>query len=125
MKLKEKNVKVIKEIGIKISNKIKGKSKPDGFAEHLSEIRKGSNNPMSKKLDNPIYIVDCNTHKRLKGSFIYGYQIDDFLNKRNAWSNVKKAINHVNMRNGSNRDFQVCYGYYWLTWKFAQNYPLE
>lgn len=122
---KYKTKQDIKEIGNKISNKLKGKCKPKGFAEHLSEIRIGSNNPMAKPLSNPIYVIDCNTHKRLKGCFIYGYQINTFLNKDNAWSNVKKAINHINMRKGSNRDFQVCYGYYWLTWEYAQKYPLE
>ena len=122
---KYKSKDEIKEIGIKISNKTKGKSKPKGFSEHLSEIRKGNNNPMAKAFDNPIYIVDCNTNKRLKGSFIYSYQINDFLNKHNAWSNIKKAVNHINMRNGAKYKFQVCYGYYWLTWNYAKDYPLE
>lgn len=122
---KYKTEQEIKEIGNKISNKLKGKSKPKGFAEHLSNIRKGSSNPMAKMLPYPIYIVDCNTHKRIKGSFIYGYQVNEFLNKDNAWSNIKKAVNHINVRNGSKRHFQVCYGYYWLTWKYAKDYPLE
>lgn len=122
---KYKTKEEIKEIGIKISNKTKGKKKPKGFAEHLSEIRKGTNNPMCKPLDNKIYAVDCNTHIRVNGSFNYAFEIDEFLTLKNAWSNVKKAINHVNRRNGSNRDYQVCYGYYWLTWENAKFYPLE
>lgn len=88
---KYKSSNEIKEIGIKISNKLKGRKKPKGFAEHLSEIRKGSNNPMAKPLESPIYIVDCNTCKRLKGSFMYGYQINEFLGIDKAWSNVKKS----------------------------------
>lgn len=122
---KYKNENDIKDIGNKISNKLKGKAKPKSFAENLSKIRKGSNNPNVKMLEHPIYIVDCNTHKRLKGSFIYGYQINDFLGIKNAWSNIKKAINHINMRNGSKYRYQVCYGYYWLTWDCAKNFSLE
>lgn len=122
---KYKSENDIKEIGNKISNKLKGKSKPEGFAENLSKIRKGSNNPNAKGLEHPIYIVDCNTQKRLKGFFAYSYQIDNFLCKKNAWSNIKKAINHINMRNGSRHRYQVCYGYYWLTWDCAKDYPLE
>ena len=122
-KYKSKND--MEEIGNKISNKLKGKPKPEGFAEHLSMIRKGSNNPMAKELERHIYIVDCNTQKRLKAVFTYSYQIDDFLCKKGAWSNVTKAINHINRRNGSKRHYQVCYGYYWLTWECAKDYPLE
>ena len=29
------------------------------------------------------------------------------------------------MRNGSKYHYQVCYGYYWLTWDCAKDYPLE
>lgn len=122
---KYKSSEEIKNLGIKISNKLKGKSKPKGFAEHLSKIRKGSGNPMARPLDTPIYCININTHKRLKGFFMYGYQINQFLNTKNAWSNVKKAINHPNNRNGSHLDYQVCYGYYWLTWEYAKNYQIE
>lgn len=122
---KYKSESDIEKIGEKISNKLKGKSKPKGFSEHLSEIRKGSNNPSAKMLEHPIYIVNCNTNKRLKGSFIYGYQMNNFLGIKNAWSNIKKAINHKNMRNGSKYHYQVCYGYYWLTWDYAKEFSLE
>lgn len=80
---------------------------------------------MAKPLESPIYIVDCNTCKRLKGSFMYGYQINEFLGIDKAWSNVKKALNKVNYRNGTKHDYQVCYGYYWLTWINAKKYSLE
>lgn len=113
------------EIGTKISDALKGKSKPEGFAEHLSEIRKGLGNPGCKKLDEPIYAVDIYTEKRKLKSFDYAFQIDEFLKRNKAWSNVRKAINHVNMRNGSKLKYQVCYGYYWLTWNNAKNFESE
>ena len=115
----------IKSINEKISIALKGRPKPKGFAEHLSKIRKGSKNPNAKQFNKPLYIVDYKTNKRLKGVFIYGYQVDEFIGVYNAWSNVKKAINHKNKRNGTKRHFQVCYGYYWLTWDYAKEYQLE
>ena len=122
----KKNCPVINFDAFQVYKEInKGTAKPEGFAENLAKTRKGSNNPNAKGLEHPIYIVDCNTQKRLKGFFAYSYQIDDFLCKKNAWSNVKKAINHINMRNGSQHRYQVCYGYYWLTWDCAKDYPLE
>ena len=115
----------IKEIGAKISNALKGKSKPDGFAEHLSEIRKGLGNPGCKKLEEPIYAIDAYTEKRKLGGFEYGFQVNKFVKHKNAWSNIKKAINHINMRNGARFKYQVCYGYYWLTWNNAKNFESE
>lgn len=115
----------IKEIGVKISNAIKGKSKPDGFAEHLSEIRKGLGNPGCKKLDEPIYAVNMYTQRRVNKTFEYGFEINTFVHKHNAWSNVKKAINHISARNGFRGQFQQCYGYWWLTWEYAQHYTEE
>lgn len=38
-----------KRVGLKISNALKGKRKPAGFAEAMSEKRKGLNNPMGGK----------------------------------------------------------------------------
>lgn len=38
---------------------------------------------------------------------------------------LKKALNKVNYRNGTKHDYQVCYGYYWLTWINAKKYSLE
>lgn len=113
------------KINAKISDALKGKSKPEGFAEHLSEIRKGIGNPGCKKLDSPIYAVDAHTEKRILGGFEYGFQVNEFVKRNNAWSNVKKAINHINMRNCSKFKYQVCYGYYWLTWENAKEFESE
>ena len=112
----------IKTIGEKISKALKGKPKSKKFAENLSENRKGLGNPRAKKLKEPIYAINYISRKKIRKAFYYGFEIDNFLNKENAWSNIKKAINHINMRNGSNLDFQVCYGYYWLTKEYADNY---
>lgn len=119
---KYKNDTEIKTIGEKISRALKGKPKSKKFADNLSTSRKGLGNPGTKKLNEPIYAVNYISRKKLKKVFYYGFEINEFLNKGNAWSNVRKAINHINRRNGSNLDFQVCYGYYWLTKEYADNY---
>lgn len=77
------------EIGKKISKQLKGRKKPEGFAEHLSNIRKGKNNPMAKKFNIPI-----GAYKgfNLIKKFNYSYEINNFLNKNNAWSNIKKVL---------------------------------
>ena len=113
------------EIGTKISNALKGKSKPDGFAENLSEQRKGLGNPGCKKLEEPIYAVNIETQRRVNKKFEYGFEVNAFVHKHNAWSNVKKAINHISTRNGFKGQFQQCYGYWWLTWDCAQRYLEE
>lgn len=120
-----KNEDEIKTINEKISIALKGRPKPKGFAEHLSEIRKGSKNPMAKEFEKPIYIIDYRTNKRLKGCFIYGFQINEFIGVNDAWSNVKRVINKLNRGNGIKRKFQSAYGYYWLTWEYAKNYSIE
>lgn len=73
-------------IGKKISKKLKGKKKPIGFADHLSFIRKGANNPMAIKRNIGIYyknelVCKCN----------YAFEINEFFNKQ-IWSNIYKYI---------------------------------
>lgn len=89
------------EIGKKISNAIKGHKKPNGFSEHLSEIRQGSNNPMAKKFDK---ILGCYKGNELITTFNYSYEIDNFIGKKGAWSNIKKSFNKINSKP---------YGYIW------------
>ena len=91
-----------KEIGYKISLKNKGRKKPEGFAEHLSAIRKGKNNPMAKKL---MYKVGCYKGFDLVKVFEYAYEIDNFIGTKGAWSNIKKVLN-------KKLDY-VPYGYNW------------
>lgn len=64
--------------------------KPEGFAEHLSAIRKGKNNPMAKKL---MYKVGCYKGFDLVKVFEYAYEIDNFIGTKGAWSNIKKVLN--------------------------------
>ena len=64
-------------IGLKISNKLKGKKKPVGFAEHLSKIRKGINNPMAKEL-NPK--IAC--YKGFDLIKVFNYSFEMFFKRR-------------------------------------------
>lgn len=87
--IKHKSNNDKKEIGIKISIKNKGRKKPEGFAEHLSNIRKGKNNPMAKPFINK---VGAYLNGELIKTFNYSYEIDDFFEKKGAWSNIKKVL---------------------------------
>ena len=73
---KYKTEEEIKSIGQKVSNKLKGKKKPESFGKHLSEIRKGAGNPMAKKL-NPKIVAYSNF--KAVASFNYGFEINNFI----------------------------------------------
>lgn len=109
-------------IGDKISNKLKGKSKPKGFAEHLSEIRKGLGNPGVKKLDNPVYAYNVYSKLLIKKPFNYGFEINNFLHRKNAWSNVAKVINKKPTASYCKNKYRSCFGFYWLTYEYAKEY---
>lgn len=96
-----KDNKNIQNIGIKISNALKGKKKPKGFAENLSNNRKGCLNPGSKRFNSPVFCTD--SANNVIAEFNYSFEIDKWLNKQ-AWSNISRAINNPNRK---------CYGYYW------------
>lgn len=85
-----------------ISFKLKGKPKPEGFGKHLSKMRKGKNNPMCKPFDEKIA---CFTKD---GKFIklfdYSFEIDEFIGKTGAYSNIKRQIDIPN---------RFPYGYMW------------
>lgn len=90
------------EIGRKISNKLKGKPKPIGFAEHLREIRQGINNPMCIPFKNKII---CFTKDNiLVKKFNHSFEIDNFIGVKGAYSNIKKQIGIPN---------RFPYGYIW------------
>lgn len=76
-------------IGRKISNAIKGRKKPKGFVEHLSAIRKGKNNPMAQRLEIKIGAYKENN---LIKSFEYGFEINEFIGSKSAYSNVHKVL---------------------------------
>lgn len=118
---KYKTEEEVKNIGNKISKAVKGKSKPDGFGEHLSRIRKGLGNPAAKKLKEPIYAYNVITNTLLPTPFTYAFEINEFLN-RNAWSNVKKQINKLNNRNGAKTKYGTVNGFSWLTYEYAKEY---
>lgn len=90
------------EIGRKISIKNKGKKKPEGFGERLSALRKGNGNPMCKPFKTPI---GCFKNDKLIKVFYYTFEIDNFLNKKGAWSNVKKVLDC--------KYIGIPYGYNW------------
>lgn len=112
----------IKEIGIKISKAIKGKAKPEGFAEHLSNIRKGLGNPMCKKFKEPIYAYDVVKKVLIETPFNYGFEIENFLNCHNEWSNIKKRINKINNRRGAKTKYATARGFSWLTYEYAKEF---
>lgn len=98
---KYKTKEDISEIGKKVSKKLKGRKKPDGFAEHLSIIRKGINNPAAKPLSRKIRAYSNNV---LVKEFNYGFEINDFIGSKHAYSNVVKTFNTHNS----------AYGYKWV-----------
>lgn len=75
------------EIGFKISKKLKGKKKPEGFGEHLSKIRKGANNPMAIKQK-----IGMFKNNKLIKVFSYGYEINEYFNNKHAYSNIAKVL---------------------------------
>ena len=101
---KYKSDEEINIIGKKISEKLKGRKKPKGFAEHLSNIRKGINNPMVKGLDKKVgaYKGDL-----LVKTFKYGFEINEFIENKYAYSNVAKVLSG-----------KLKYKPYGFTWKY-------
>lgn len=81
-----------KAIGNKISNILSGKSKPDGFAEHLSDIRTGKGNPMAKVLNPKIVVLKSTNNNSIIRSFNYVFEINAFLDDAHAGSNIVKQL---------------------------------
>lgn len=81
------------ETGKKISLKLKGIKKPQGFSQHLSDIRHGLNNPNAKGISIGWIVVDE------KILFKYGFEINNFINKKDAYGNVYKHF--INKRTGN------------------------
>lgn len=71
-------------LGQKISDALKGKKKPEGFAQHLSDIRKGLNNPATKEISIG-WIVADKTYL-----FKYGFELNDFVGKKHTYGNIYK-----------------------------------
>lgn len=81
------------ETGQKISLKLKGKKKPEGFAQHLSDIRHGLNNPNAKEISIGWIVADE------KFLFKYGFEINNFVHKKDAYGNIYKYF--INKRTGN------------------------
>ncbi len=76
-------------IGIKISKANKGKPKPIGFGENLSIQRTGRGNPAAKKLT---IKIGAYLNSELIKSFEYGFEINEFVDNKSAYSNVRKVL---------------------------------
>jgi cytochrome b involved in lipid metabolism len=81
-----------KIIGNKISSVLSGKAKPEGFAEHLSDIRTGKGNPMAKILNPKIVVLKSSNDNSVIRSFDYVFEINQFLDDRYAGSNIVKQL---------------------------------
>lgn len=89
-------------IGTKISNKNKGRKKPEGFASNLSVQRMGGNNPMARKFERKIgaYI-----NSKLVKSFDYSFEINEFIGSKSAGRNVTRQLRKNSISSN--------YGYIW------------
>lgn len=81
-----------KIIGNKISSVLSGKAKPEGFAEHLSDIRTGKGNPMAKILNPKIVVLKSTNNNSIIRSFDYVFEINAFLDDAHAGSNIVKQL---------------------------------
>lgn len=74
---------------IRISKSTKGKPKPKGFSEKLSLLRMGKLNPAARELKEWIVCFVNDTPKRL---FKYGFEINQYVGSKHAFSNVYKSL---------------------------------
>lgn len=81
-----------KAIGNKISFILSGRAKPEGFAEHLSDIRTGKGNPMAKLLNPKIVVLKSSNDNSVIKSFDYVFEINQFLDDGSAGSNIVKQL---------------------------------
>ena len=70
------------KFGHKISQKLKGRKKPEGFAENLSNQRRGLGNPAAKEIPTGWIVADQ------KYLFKYGFEINEFVNNKYAYGNI-------------------------------------
>lgn len=108
-----KSEEELKQIYSKISNANSGKSKPEGFAEHLSEIRKGKGNPAYGKTKYEKVGVFTRDNKFIK-QFESGVEVDEFRNSRVYGSIIKKL----------NKNEGIC-SYHGYIWKYISKYDVE
>lgn len=70
--------------------KLKGVKKPKGFAEHLSQMRKGLGNPAAGK--SKYTPVGCYQNEKLIKIFHYPFEVNAFIGNENAWGNIVKVL---------------------------------
>lgn len=92
----------LEEYSKKLTQGLKGKAKPNGFATNLSKQRKGINNPAAKELDRALVCFKNSVPVRM---FKYGFEVNDFLQNKYGYGNVFAAF-----KRGSTR----VYNYTWL-----------
>lgn len=94
----------------KISFKNKGRKMPSHNIQLLKESRLGINNPAAGK--SKIGPVICFKDNMPLMMFKYGFEVNSFIGKKDAWSNVAKAILQ------KDRENHKPYGYQWK--KFSE-----
>ena len=83
---KYKTKEELKVIGQKLSLKLKGKKKPEGFSENLSNARKGAGNPRAFKFNVGMYKND-----ELIRVFNYRFEIIEIFGNK-SWDILKTSI---------------------------------
>lgn len=78
------------KLGHKIRGALKGIKKPAGFAENLSKQRKGLGNPAAKEMQVGWIVANEET------LFKYTFEIDEYIGKKAASSNVIKNLKKGN-----------------------------
>ena len=76
---------------IKIQNKLKGKPKPEGFSENLSEKRKGYDNPMGGKTKKESIVLCSNIRIII---FKNAIECNNYFEDKYAWCNIHKYIKY-------------------------------
>jgi hypothetical protein len=77
---------------LKLQLKLKGRSKPDGFADNMSKARMGVNNPMAGK-GKSLPVVAFDTDWKPVKMFKYAYETYDFCKSVYAHSNIIRMLN--------------------------------
>lgn len=76
----------------KLSESLKGKPKPEGFSEYLSEVRTGEGNPMAKPLNPKIVALRNANNNSIVAIFDYTFEINNFLDNRHAGNNISRQL---------------------------------
>lgn len=78
-----------KEYGLKISNRLKGVPKPDGFSENMSIKRMGIGNPAARLMTDPIVCIE---NGKVIKIFNYAFEINEYMKNSYAHGNIVASI---------------------------------